>query len=169
LPEEWKESIIVPIYKKSDKADCGNYRAISLLSITYKILSTILLSILTPNGKKITGDHHCGFRHDRAATDHIFCIHQILEKTWDYNPAVHQLFLDCKEAYDSVRREVLYNILTEVGIPMKLARLIKMCLTERDSSVRVGKSLPHMFPIRNCLKQGDYLSNFFQLCFRVRH
>ena len=42
--------------------------------------------------------------------------------------AVHQLFVDFKKAYDSVRGEVLYNILTEFGIPMKLLRLIKMCL-----------------------------------------
>jgi len=42
FPEEWKESI-VPIYKKGDKTDRGNYRGISLLSTTYKILSNILL------------------------------------------------------------------------------------------------------------------------------
>jgi hypothetical protein len=44
--------------------------------------------------------------------------------------AEYQLFVDFKKAYDSGRREVLYNILTEFGIPMKLLRLIKMCLTE---------------------------------------
>ena len=44
LPEEWKESIIVPIHKKGDKTDCNNYRGISLLPTTYKILSNILLS-----------------------------------------------------------------------------------------------------------------------------
>jgi len=48
LPEEWKESIIVLIYKKGDKTDCSNYRGISLLSTMYKILSNILLSRLTP-------------------------------------------------------------------------------------------------------------------------
>jgi len=48
LPEEWKESVIVPIYKKGDRTDHSNYRGISLLTTTYKILSNILLPRLTP-------------------------------------------------------------------------------------------------------------------------
>jgi len=71
---------------------------------------------------------------------------------------VHQFFTDFKKVYDSVRREVLYNILIEFGIPLKLVRLIKMCLTETYSRVGVGKNLSNMFPIRNGLKQGDALS-----------
>jgi len=85
-------------------------------------------------------------------------IRQILEKKWDYNEAVHQLFIDFKNAYDSVRMEVLCNILIEFGIPTKLVRLIIMCLTETYSRVRVGKNLSDMFPIRKGLKQGDALS-----------
>ena len=42
-------------------------------------------------------------------------------------------------------------------IPKKLVRLIKMCLTEKKSTVWVGKNLSDMFPIRNGLKQGDVL------------
>jgi hypothetical protein len=61
LPEEWKESVIAPIYKKGDKTHCSNYRGISLLSTTYKILSNILLSRLTPYAEEIIGDHQCGF------------------------------------------------------------------------------------------------------------
>jgi hypothetical protein len=68
---------------------------------------------------------------------------------------VHQLFVDCKKAYDSVRIEVLYNILFEFGIPIKLVRLIKMCLIETYSKVGVGKHLSDMFPIKNVLKEGD--------------
>ena len=136
LPDEWKESIIVPIQKKGDKTDCNNYRGISLLPTTYKILSNILLSRLTPYAEEVIGDHQCGFRCNRSTIDHTFCIRRILEKKWDYNEAVHQLFIDFKKAYDSVRREVLYNILMEFGVPQKLVRLIKMCLTKRIAESR---------------------------------
>jgi purine nucleoside phosphorylase len=54
----------------------------------------------------------------------------MLEKKWEYNDTVHQLFIDFKEAYDSVRREVLYNIFNEFGILRKLVRLIKVCLSD---------------------------------------
>ena len=53
----------------------------------------------------------------------------MLEKKREYNETVYHLFIDFMKAYDSVRREVLYNILMEFGIPKKLIRLIKMCLT----------------------------------------
>jgi len=62
-----------------------------------------------------------------------------------------------KRAYDSIRREVLYSTLTEFGIPMKLVRLIKLCLTETYSRVRVGKNLSDMFSMRNGLKQREAL------------
>ena len=139
LPGEWKESIIVPINKKGDKTDCNNYRGISLLPTTYKILSNILLSRLIPYAEEIIGDHQCGFRRNRSTTDHIFCIRQILEKKWEHNEPVHQLFIDFKKSYDSVRREALYSILIEFGIPKKVVRLIKMCLkpTAESGWVRI--------------------------------
>jgi hypothetical protein len=56
LPEVWKESITIPIYKKGDKTYCSNYVGISHLPTTYKILSSILLSRLTPYAEEITGD-----------------------------------------------------------------------------------------------------------------
>jgi hypothetical protein len=83
---------------------------------------------------------------------------------------MHQLFVYFK-AYDSVRREVLFNILTEFGIPLILVRLIKMCLNETYSRVRVVKHLSDTFPIKNGLKEGDALSPFlfnFALEYAIR-
>jgi len=75
---------------------------------------------------------------------------------------VHPLFVDFKRVYYSVRREVLYNILIEFGIPMELVRLIKVCLNETYSRVRVGKHLSDLFPITNAL--SPLLFNFVVEC-----
>jgi sorting nexin-29 len=115
-------------------------------------------SIVSGYGLEIIGDHQCGFRRNRSTTDQIFYIRQILEKKWEYNGTEHQLFIDFKKAYDSVRREALYNILIEFGIPKKVLGLIKMCLNETYSRVRIGKNLSDKFTIKNGLKQGDALS-----------
>jgi hypothetical protein len=115
------------------------------------------LSRLTSYAEEIIGDHQGGFQCSRSTTGHIFCICQILEKKWEYIAPVHQIFIDVKKVYDSVRREVLCNILSEFGIPMQLVRQIKMCLNETSGRVWVGKHLSDMFLIKNGLKQGDNL------------
>jgi hypothetical protein len=58
----------VPVHRKDNKTDCNNYHGISLLSTSYKILSDILLSRLDLYIDEITGDHQCGFRHNRSTT-----------------------------------------------------------------------------------------------------
>jgi hypothetical protein len=106
------------------------------------------------------------------ATSQLLIIYSVFikytRKKLEYNEAVNQLVIDFKESYDLVRREVLYKILIEFDIPIKLARLIKMCLTETFNGVRGGKSLCDLFLIRNGLKQGDilwpFLFNFALAC-----
>jgi hypothetical protein len=63
LPDQWKESAIVQIHGKGNKTDCSNYCGKSLVS--YKIVSNILLSRLSPHIDEIIGDHQCGFQHNR--------------------------------------------------------------------------------------------------------
>ena len=82
----------------------------------------------------------------------------IFQKKWECNEAVYELFIEFKEAWDSFRREILYYIVIQFGIPMRLMRLIKMCLNEIYSRVREGKHLSGTFPVKNGLKKGDALS-----------
>jgi hypothetical protein len=74
---------------------------------------------------------------------------------------VHQLFIDIKKTFDSVRREVLYNMLIAFMVPMQLVWLIQVCLNETCSQVHIGKHLSDSFPIQNVLNQRDALSPLF--------
>jgi hypothetical protein len=119
----------------------GNHLGITtrflLLSCSCKIVLNILPSWVSPYIDGIIGDHQCGFQCNRSTTDRIFCICQILEKEWEYNETVLQLFIDFRKAYHSVLREVLYSVLIEFGIPIKLVRLINMSLNETYSKVHI--------------------------------
>lgn len=52
------------------------------------------------------------------------------EKKWGCSRIVDQLFIYFTDAYDSSKIEVIHNILTEFGVPMKIARIVKIRVNE---------------------------------------
>jgi hypothetical protein len=69
------------------------------------------------------------------------------------NDSTSAIHLDLKKAYDSVRKEILHNILTEFEV--QLVRLIKICLNETHNKVCISKNLSETFHVKNYVKQGD--------------
>ena len=84
IPEQWKESIIVPIYKKGVKTNCSNYRGISLLLTSYQILSNIILGRLTPYVDEIIGDHQCVL----DVTDRQLSKYFVFDRYWRKNGSI---------------------------------------------------------------------------------
>ena len=158
-PEGWKESIILPRLGKVIKqmiVIIGAYLFVKCIQICIQHPSGKVNSICTEN----VWDHQCGFLRNSSATDHIFCVRQILEKKCEYN-GVNQLFIEIKKAYDSAGMEALYNILIQCCVHTKLVRLIKMCLNVKFSRFRVGKYLFGLLVLKNVLKKGDVLSPLY--------
>jgi hypothetical protein len=58
-------------------------------------------------------------------------LQQIIEKTYEFNVDIHQLFIDYKQAYDSINQQQMYKIMKEFGIPEKIINLVKMTLEGR--------------------------------------
>ncbi|XP_038106408.1 uncharacterized protein LOC119766088 [Culex quinquefasciatus] len=120
LPEEWKEGVICPIYKKGDKLDCENYRAITILNAAYKVFSQILFSRLSPIAEGFVGSYQAGFvMGDQQPTKSSLC---------------DKSSKSVATAYDSVDREELWKIMDENGFPGKLIRLIKMTMDGASKS-----------------------------------
>ena len=60
-----------------------------------------------------------------------------MEKACEYKVDIHQLYIDYKQAYDSINRAELVEIMKEFGIPLKLVRLVGMILTNTNSKVKI--------------------------------
>ena len=158
MPSDWEEGALVVLHKKEDRTICKNYRGICVLPIGYKILAHIIYKRLKVYCENITGDYQAGFRTNRSTSDQIFILRQALEKYWEYNKTSYHIFVDFRQAYDSVHRASLWNILKSFHIPAKLIRLIQMCYTNTKCRIRVGGEYTRPFDIQGGLKQGCPLS-----------
>ena len=157
IPEEWKETIIVPIHKRGDRDRRENYRGIAVGNVAYKILSNIIFGKIKPYIEKVMGDHQNGFRDGRSVIGKIFALKIINEKLWGYNQSVQYLFIDFQKAHDSIHRDTLWECMKEFKSPTKLMNICKTCVRKTRSVVRIEGTLASFFENNTGLKQGDPL------------
>jgi hypothetical protein len=82
----------------------------------------------------------------------------MIEKTYEFHIDIHQLFIDYKQAYDSINCQQMYKIMKELGIPEKLINLIKMTLRKILNKVQISGKLSDSFETTCGLRQGNALS-----------
>uniref|UniRef100_A0A8D9ELZ3 Craniofacial development protein 2 n=1 Tax=Cacopsylla melanoneura TaxID=428564 RepID=A0A8D9ELZ3_9HEMI len=158
IPSEWNEAVVIPLHKKGDKLQCTNYRGISLLNTTYKILSKLILNRLNLREVELIGDHQAGFVKERSTIDQIYVFKEIVSKCWEFQKEVHALFIDFKKAYDSIKRDQIWNYMKDFGIPSKLIRLCKLCVLSSKVKVRIENEYSETFDVNTGVRQGDGLS-----------
>ena len=151
--------VICPLSKKGEKYECTNYRGISFLSTTCKILATATNNRLKTYAEDLLSEEQNVFRRNRSTTDNIFIMRQILEKCYEYNTEMHVLFIDFKQAFDSVDRQKTIQILQELRIPNKLVQLIKMTIQNMEASVKIENLTSNSFSISSGVRQGNPLCN----------
>jgi sorting nexin-29 len=156
MSDEWRIGLVYQIFKKGDKTVCPNYRGITLLNISYEILSTILFKRINLYTEEVLGEYQCGFRPNRSKIDQIFVIRQTLEKCYEYKTDLHMLFVDFRQ--DSINRKQIYAVLESFGVPNKLIKLVKMTLNKSQEKVLVGNQLTRSIPVSSAARQGDSLS-----------
>ena len=155
-PHKLKDTQIVTIYKKKgSKADCANYRGISLLSVAGKILTKILqkrinTAIVEPN----VAESQCDFRRGRGTADMIIAFRQIQEKCIQQHRNLLAFFIDLTKAFDTVNRHALWQVLTKNGIPTKIVNLLKSLHNGMLGTVKINGETTDSFPISTGVKQG---------------
>ncbi len=95
-------------------------RGISLLSVGGKVLSKVMLQRLINNiTESMLPESQCGFRKNRSTIDMIFTARQLQEKCREQHQDMFMAFVDLSKAFDTVQRELLWDVLLRFGCPNK--------------------------------------------------
>lgn len=158
IPEDWEVGVIMPIFKKGDKRDCGNYRGITLLSIAAKLYERIMEQRLRRFIDPHLEEEQSGFRQGRSIQDHIFSIKLIIDNVKRENKEVYLAFLDLEKAFDRVPRDKLWKILSQRNVEKQLIEAIESLYNNSRNYVRTNNQQSEEFLTTYGLRQGGVLS-----------
>ncbi|KAK3539481.1 hypothetical protein QTP70_008869 [Hemibagrus guttatus] len=159
MPEEWRRSVLVPIFKnKGDVQSCSNYRGIKLMSHTMKLWERVVEARL----RKVVDicEQQYGFMPRKSTTDAIFALRILMEKYRDGQRELHCVFVDLEKAYDRVSREELWYCVRKSGVAEKYVRVVQDMYERSRTVVRCAVGQTEEFNVEVGLHQGSALSPF---------
>lgn len=160
VPPQWREGLIVNLFKKGDKEDPGNYRGISLLSVVGKVFCKILNNRLVQHldEGRVLHEGQAGFRRNRCCTDNVYTLNEIVQGRLREGKETYAFFLDVQKAYDTVWRSGLWLKLWDLGVKGRIWRVIKKMYESSRSSVLLEGEKSASFSVEQGVAQGCSLS-----------
>ena len=130
--------------KKGDLSNPNKWRGIALEDIATKIISSIIARRLTVHLKTYGIDGQCGCMIGKGCADATFAVKSAIQTLHEHGQPVYALFVDLVKAFDSVNRELLWEILSKYGIPKKTIEVLKKLHTNVTYQFKMGKNLPKL-------------------------
>lgn len=153
-PSDWVHSAILPLHKKGSMRNCSNYRTIALISHASKVLLNILNARLRAFLDWQIPQEQAGFVKERGTREQILNLRLIIEKCYEYNTPTFMCFVDYQKAFDCVKWEKLWKVLTEAGVPSHLVMLIRNLYESSYGTVTVGDTTSSRFTFQKGVRQG---------------
>ena len=157
MPEEWRDSVLIPIFKnKGDVQSCSNYRGIKLISHTMKLWERIVEKRLRSDLK--FSNQQYGFMPGKSTTDALFALRVLMEKYREGQKELHCVFVDLEKAYDKVPREEVWYCMRKSGLAEKYVRIVQDMYDGSTTAVRCAVGVTEGFEVKVGLHQGSALS-----------
>ena len=157
FPKAWSIGMIIPLHKKGNMSDPGNFRGISLLNIFSKIFTGILNKRLTEwcDINNIIPECQAGFRKGYSTIDNVFVLHSLIQKCFSKKAGkCYCLFVDFSKAFDSVPRDKLLFKLFSIGIRGKFFNVIKSLFKTVCSCIKSCNCTSKLFDCPLGVRQG---------------
>ena len=155
-PPEWKQALIVPLFKSGDAALLDNYRGISLLSIPGKVYSMLIGQRIKAWANEQLLEAQCGFRPARGCSDAIFALRRVQEEAQRRGRNLQICYIDLSKAYDCIDRSLAFDTFELRGLPPKLGSLLRDLHSDTHCALKGDhRHKQSWFEVRTGLKQGD--------------
>ena len=137
----WTQSLIITLPKKDNLELCQNYRTISLISHSSKVMLKVNLNKLKPQAEEITAEEQAGFRAGRSTTEQIFNLRILCEKYLQHQQNLYHVFIDLKKAFDRVWHATLWATMRKYNISANLVRTTEQLYDTATSAVQMNGSI----------------------------
>ena len=145
--------------QKGDRVECGNSHGISLLSVAGKVLAKIMLTRhLEHVADLVLPESQCGFRCGRRTNEMIFVARQLQEKCCEQHQDLYMAFVDLTKAFDTVNRDLHWNILHKFGYSNTFIAILPQFHTSMCAQIVIAGSQSTSFPLDVGVKQGCVLA-----------
>ncbi|XP_042864337.1 uncharacterized protein LOC122248391 [Penaeus japonicus] len=158
-PDDWGESVFVPIPKKGDTLKCSNNRTISLISHSSKILLKIMAKRMANKLNEEIADEQAGFRPGKGTRDQILNLKMILEKNRERGIDVFLCFIDYTKAFDTARAHISYGTTWVLGFSTSCHLTSESTVQSTESSKNKGHEGPKAPSDQEILLDGVALDN----------
>ena len=165
LPFEWREHLIVPVFKSGDRSSVKNYRAISLLCTSSKLLEKLIYDkVICFVSSSIS---HCqfGFRPKHSSTQQLLSFLSTIHESLSTYSQVDAIYLDFRKAFDSVPHNELLVKLWTFGIRGNLWKWMQSYLSHRTQRVLLNHTTSDPLPVLSGVPQGSILGPLLFLIF----
>ena len=157
VPSQWREATVVPIFKKGDKTDPGNYRPVSLTSVLCKTLERLIAEETVEHLRvnALTTPQQHGFTSGKSTVTNLLEALDVWTEALSHNLPVDIIFLDYAKAFDTVPHERLLRQLHALGIRGAVLGWFRGFLTERRQRVKVNGALSTWANVTSGVPQGS--------------
>ncbi|XP_075167903.1 uncharacterized protein LOC142240069 [Haematobia irritans] len=157
LPDIWKRSYIIPLYKSGDRNDVCNYRGISNLSAIPKLMEKILTNSITHQISSLLSTSQHGFRRKRSTITNLLEFTCLVNDAFRNRLQTDTIYTDFSKAFDKVNHALLLRKLDMIGFSNSLLKWFQSYLIGRTQCVKFGNATSRYVSVTSGVPQGSHL------------